>query len=67
MAYYVLIEGNITNPTKYSKYREAVTPLVDQFGGRYLVRGGETQVFEGQHGECVPSTKTRHRFRHINR
>ncbi len=49
MSYYLLIEGEVTDFDKYKKYREAVTPLVHKFGGRYLVRGGDAKVFEGEY------------------
>jgi uncharacterized protein (DUF1330 family) len=47
MPYYLLISAEITDTDKYAGYREAVTPLVTQFGGRYLVRGGEAEAFAG--------------------
>ena len=49
MSYYVLIEGEVTDLDKYENYREAVTPLVHKFGGKYLVRGGDAKVFEGEY------------------
>ena len=49
MSYYVLIEGEVTDLDKYKKYREAVTPLVERFGGKYLVRGGDAKSFEGEY------------------
>ncbi len=47
MAYYLLISAEITDTDKYTGYRDAVTPLITQFGGRYLVRGGEAEAFAG--------------------
>ncbi len=29
------------------EYRNAVTPLIEKYGGRYLVRGGEITTLEG--------------------
>ena len=34
-------------PRRVPALREAVTPLVDRFGGRFRVRGGELDVVEG--------------------
>lgn len=47
MAYYLLIEAQVTNPDKYSAYRNAVNSIIDQYGGRFLVRGGDAVAFEG--------------------
>lgn len=49
MAYYLMIEAEVTDPERYEAYRAAVTPLIDRFGGRFLVRGGEVEVFEGEY------------------
>ena len=34
-------------PELFAKYRELVEPTVNAFGGRYIARGGETQLLEG--------------------
>lgn len=47
MAAYLVGQLKITDPKMYERYREAVTPLVDRFGGRFLVRGGALEVLEG--------------------
>ena len=49
MAYYLLIEADVLKPEQYAVYREAVTPVIAQYGGRFLVRGGEVEVFEGEY------------------
>ncbi len=49
MAYYLLIEAEVLDPDRYAVYREAVTPVIAQYGGRFLVRGGEVEVFEGKY------------------
>ena len=49
MAYYLLISAEITDTDKYAGYREAVTPLITHFGGRYLVRGGDAEAFAGEY------------------
>jgi uncharacterized protein (DUF1330 family) len=38
----------IDDEATYRRYREAVPELVDRFGGRFRVRGGELDVLEGQ-------------------
>ena len=49
MAYYLMIEADVTDPERYALYRQAVTPLIERCGGRFLVRGGEVEVFEGEY------------------
>jgi len=44
---YVIAEIAVTHPEPYEAYKAAVGPMVAAFGGRYLVRGGQTQSREG--------------------
>ena len=48
MAAYVLAQLEVHDPEGFQRYREKVAPLVEKFGGRYLVRGGEITELEGQ-------------------
>ena len=48
MAAYILAQLEVHDPDGFQRYREKVAPLVEQFGGRYLVRGGEITELEGQ-------------------
>lgn len=48
MAAYVLAQLDVHDPEGFARYREKVAPLVEQFGGRYLVRGGELTALEGE-------------------
>jgi uncharacterized protein (DUF1330 family) len=48
MAAYLVARLKVHDPDMFQRYREAVTPLVDRFGGRFRVRGGELQVLEGE-------------------
>ncbi|MBC6428141.1 MAG: DUF1330 domain-containing protein [Cellvibrionales bacterium] len=48
MSAYILVQANITDPAKFSRYVQAVTPLVAKFGGIYRIIAGETQLLEGQ-------------------
>ena len=45
---YVIAQLKITNPENYKEYIEKVTAVIKKFGGVYLARGGEHQVFEGE-------------------
>jgi uncharacterized protein (DUF1330 family) len=44
---YVIVDMQITDPDRYAGYRELAGPAVEAFGGRYLARGGATEVLEG--------------------
>jgi len=46
-AAYVIAEIEITNPEGYKEYTAMVPATIAQYGGRFLVRGGKTQVLEG--------------------
>ncbi|MGI9506746.1 MAG: DUF1330 domain-containing protein [Geminicoccaceae bacterium] len=48
MAAYMLAQLKVHDPDGFARYREKVSPLVEQFGGRYLVRGGELTPVEGE-------------------
>ena len=47
MAAYVIADIEVTNQAGYDEYRGQVQPTLTIFGGRYLVRGGATEVMEG--------------------
>ncbi|MGI9436546.1 MAG: DUF1330 domain-containing protein [Geminicoccaceae bacterium] len=48
MAAYMLAQLDIHDLEKFQRYRDKVSALVEQFGGRYLVRGGEIMPLEGE-------------------
>jgi uncharacterized protein (DUF1330 family) len=48
MAAYLVAQLKIHDPAMFQRYREAVTPLIDRFGGRFRARGGELEVLEGE-------------------
>ena len=37
----------VQDPELYAKYRDSVSPNLDAGGGTYLVRGGPTEILEG--------------------
>jgi uncharacterized protein (DUF1330 family) len=47
MTAYLVAQVRIDDEETYRRYREAVPELVDRFGGRFRVRGGELEVLEG--------------------
>jgi len=44
---YVLIDLDVTDPERFARYREMSTAAAAQYGGRFLVRGGRSEVLEG--------------------
>ena len=48
MAAYVIAEVRVTDAAKYEEYRSQVSATVEKHGGRYLARGGETRLLEGE-------------------
>ena len=48
MAAYVLAQVEITDPESFARYRQMVAPTIEQFGGRYIVRGGNVETLEGE-------------------
>ena len=47
MAAYIIAEVEVTNPQEYETYRTQVPAVIQEYGGRYLVRGGRTEHAEG--------------------
>jgi uncharacterized protein (DUF1330 family) len=45
---YAIAEITVTNPAIYKKYLAAVTPVVAQFGGKYIIRAGQIVPLEGK-------------------
>ena len=45
---YVIAQLKITNSENYKEYVEKVNPIVKKFGGEFLVRAGEFQIFDGE-------------------
>ena len=47
MAAYLIAHVEVTDPETFGRYREKVPPVIESFGGRYLIRGGEATEKEG--------------------
>jgi uncharacterized protein (DUF1330 family) len=47
MTAYILVEIEITDPELYEEVKLRTPPIVAQYGGRYLARGGDTEVLHG--------------------
>jgi uncharacterized protein (DUF1330 family) len=47
MAAYLIVEIDIKDPQQYETYRRLVPPTIAQYGGKYVVRGGDCETIEG--------------------
>ena len=47
MAAYVIVEIEIVDPVGYEEYKNQAAATVHKYGGKYIVRGGKTEVLEG--------------------
>jgi uncharacterized protein (DUF1330 family) len=54
MSAYVIYQGEILDQEQYDRYKERGAVSIANAGGRYVVRGGEVQVLEGD----APSGRT---------
>ena len=48
MSAYILGQIDVTDVEVFKRYSEQVYATVQQYGGRYLVRGGEVEKLEGE-------------------
>lgn len=47
MVAYIIADINVTNNEQYKSYQEKVPETVKKYGGRFIVRGGNPKVIEG--------------------
>jgi uncharacterized protein (DUF1330 family) len=47
MAAYVLVNVEVNDPEAYREYTAQTPGTVEQYGGRFIVRGGAAEVIEG--------------------
>jgi len=47
MAAYIVVNVEVHDAERYEDYRRLVLPTLGQYGGRFLVRGGQVEVLEG--------------------
>ena len=47
MAAYAVVNVRGTDPQRYPEYIGRVSQTIERHGGRYLARGGEVEVLEG--------------------
>ena len=47
MSAYVVVDLEVLDPGEFDQYRAQVPATIARYGGRYLVRGGQTETLEG--------------------
>ena len=47
MPAYIIVEIDIVDPVGYEGYKNLAGTTVAKYGGKYIVRGGKTEVLEG--------------------
>ena len=45
---YVIAQITVTDSEAYPKYVAMVQPIIEKFGGEFLVRGGKSENYEGE-------------------
>ncbi|HEY6908382.1 MAG TPA: DUF1330 domain-containing protein [Myxococcales bacterium] len=47
MPAYVVVDIEVKDPAVYERYKALAPPSIAKYGGKYLARGGATEVLEG--------------------
>lgn len=47
MPAYIIVDVKIEDPVAYEEYKKLTPPSIAAFGGKFIVRGGETAILEG--------------------
>ena len=47
MAAYVIAQVDINDPERYAEYRKMVPASIEAYGGKFIARGGNAEVLEG--------------------
>lgn len=53
MPAYLIIEGEVTDQTKWAEYSKAVVPLIERFGGKHLNAPRSSETLEGVHKDWI--------------
>ena len=48
MPAYIIVEIEVQDPVGYEEYKKLAGASVEKYGGKYIVRGGKTEVLEGE-------------------
>lgn len=47
MPAYIVVDIEVHDPVAYEEYKRMAPPSIAQYGGKYIARGGTTEVVEG--------------------
>src|SRR5260221_6630838 len=47
MSAYIFVSVEIHDPVRYKDYRKSVLPTIEQYGGRFILRGRKMERLEG--------------------
>lgn len=47
MPAYIIVDIEVTGPVRYEEYKRLASASIAAHGGRYLVRGGKSEVLDG--------------------
>ena len=47
MPAYIVVDITVRDAGRYEEYKRLAPPSIEQYGGRYIARGGSTQSLEG--------------------
>ena len=48
MAAYVIADVKVEDPVEYEDYKQMVPATIAAYGGKFIARGGRTEVLEGE-------------------
>ena len=48
---YIIGHITVTDPDSYPEYIRRDTPILERLGAKFIIRGGQAQVMEGQAGD----------------
>ena len=50
MAGYIFVQTEVSDSDQYDIYKQAVPAVIEQYDGRFIVRGGDMETLEGAFG-----------------
>ncbi len=48
MSAYIIVEVDVKDPVRYEDYKKLTPDSISAYGGRFIVRGGKTELLEGK-------------------
>jgi uncharacterized protein (DUF1330 family) len=52
MPAYVIVQVEVRDAASYERYKEMAPASIAAYGGRYIARGGQTELLEGKWDPC---------------